>query len=205
MQKRFCRLGFSVAAAAATLAAVACDEAAVSRAATSSGPSQSGVVARVGEREITLDQVDEKARLANMKAFQELYEARKDALEGLVADALLEQEARAQGVSREDLEAKEIRAKVVPVDSPAVEAFYNQNRARLGGQSLEDLGPQIRAFLVSRSEAAARETYLAELRAKAKIDISLDPPRVPIQVAANERIKGPSSAPVTIVEYSDFQ
>ncbi len=207
MQERFYRLGVIVAAAA--LIGVACDEGAVSGASASGGEpktqSQSGVVAHVGDQEITLDEVDARARQANMKAFQELYEARKDALDELVSDALLEQEARARGTSKDDFEAKEIRSKVAPVEQKDVEAFYNQNRARLGGQSLEDLAPQIRAFLVSRNEAVARQGYLDELRGKSKVDIALDPPRTPIQVAANERAKGLSEAPVTIVEYSDFQ
>lgn len=202
MHDRFHSLGFVVTIA---LVAAGCDEAAVSRASASGGQSPSGVVARVGEREITLAEVDEKAQLANMKAFQDLYDARKDALDALVAEALLDQEARTRGMSKEDLEAKEIQSKVAPVDPKDVEAFYDQNRGRLGGQPLEDLAPQIRAFLVSRNEAVARQGYLAELRGKSKIDISLDPPRVSIQVADNERVKGPPSAPVTIVEYSDFQ
>lgn len=204
MYERFYRTGV-VIASAAVLVGVACDQAAVSRASTSVGESQKGVVARVGDQEITLDQVDARARQSNMRAFQELYDARKDALDELVADALLEQEARARGMSKEDLETKEIQSKVPPVSQQDVEAFYNQNRGRLGGQSLENIGPQIRDFLVSRNQAVARQGYVAELRAKAKIDISLDPPRTPIEVAKNERIKGPWDAPVTIVEYSDFQ
>jgi hypothetical protein len=35
--------------------------------------------------------------------------------------------------------------------------------------------------------------------------VSLDPPRVPIQVARGERLKGDFDAKITIVEYSDFQ
>jgi hypothetical protein len=37
------------------------------------------------------------------------------------------------------------------------------------------------------------------------VDVSLDPPRVPITVAEGERVKGSETASVTIVEYSDFQ
>jgi hypothetical protein len=51
----------------------------------------------------------------------------------------------------------------------------------------------------------ARQTYLTSLREKAEVAITLDPPRVPITVAEGERVKGSAEAPVTIVEYSDFQ
>lgn len=171
----------------------------------SGGSNETGVVARVGDRTITLAEVDERALQSNMKAFQELYDARREAIEELVADALLQQEAGSRGISKDDLVAAEIDAKVPEVTQQDVEAFYNQNRARLGGQTLEQIGPQIHAFLVAQNESVARQTFLASLRSKTTVAISLDPPRVPIRVADNERVKGPENAPVTIVEYSDFQ
>ncbi len=87
-----------------------------------------------------------------------------------------------------------------------IEDFYNQNRERIPPeQTLELLSGQIREFLVARNEATAREGYLSGLREKAEVDVSLDPPRVPIIVADGERMKGGTEAPITIVEYSDFQ
>ncbi|HEY7699530.1 MAG TPA: SurA N-terminal domain-containing protein, partial [Vicinamibacteria bacterium] len=153
MHERFCRLG--VAFIAAAVVGAACDETAAPQTSAAGGKTRGGVVAHVGDQQITLDEVDARAQKANMKAFQELYEARKEALEELVADALLEQEARARGMSQEDLEAKEIHGKVAAVDEQEVRAFYDQNRARLGDRTLEELAPQIRAFLVSRNEAIA--------------------------------------------------
>ncbi|MGH9321781.1 MAG: SurA N-terminal domain-containing protein [Vicinamibacteria bacterium] len=189
----------------AIILGVACDKAPASPQASSGSSSDSSVVARVGERKITLGEVDERARMANMAAFQELYGARREALEELVAEALLEQEAKKQGVTSEELQAREIKSRVAEVTSEDVESFYDQNRGRLGGQTLEQIGGQIREFLGARNESLARESYLTTLREGAEIDVSLDPPRAPIQVAEGERIKGSPSAPITIVEYSDFQ
>jgi hypothetical protein len=196
---------FEVVALAGVLSlSVACEKAPASQAST--GSRDPGIVAaRVGDREITLKEVDEKAVQTNMKAFQELYNARRQALEELVAEALLDDEARSRGTTREELVAQEIESKIAPVTSEEVELFFNQNRARLGQQTLEQIGPQIREFLEARNGAMARESYLEGLRAKANVAISLDPPRVPIVVARGERLKGPMDAPVTIVEYSDFQ
>jgi hypothetical protein len=194
--------------AGALFLSVSCDKAPASQAARSSSgsASDSSVVARVGEREITLKEVDERAMKANMAAFQQLYDVRRQALEELLSDALLEQEAKTRGITKEELEAQEIRSKIREVTPKDVEDFFNQNRARIPPeQTLEQLSGQIREYMAAQNELAARESYLSALRAKANVDVSLDPPRVPITVADGERVKGPKGAPVTIVEYSDFQ
>ena len=191
----------------ALLLILACQRAPASQASSSGsgGRSDSPVAARVGDTEITLEQVDEKALQTNMSAYQALYDARKQALEELVAEALLDEEARSQGISREELVDREIDSKIVEVTNEEVEQFYNQNRPRLGDQTLDQIGGQIREYLQSRNDAAARQAYLSALRAGASVNVSLDPPRVPIRVAREERLKGDSDAKITIVEYSDFQ
>jgi hypothetical protein len=108
-------------------------------------------------------------------------------------------------VSKEELVAQEIDAKLPEVSAEDVQTFFDQNRDRLGGQTLDQIGGQIREFLISRNGAVAKQKYIAGLRAKTTVDVTLEPPRVEITVARNERTKGPEEAPVTIVEYSDFQ
>jgi hypothetical protein len=162
------------------------------------------VVANVGDEAITLDDVDRKAIEMTMNA-QQLYEARKNAVAELIAESLLRQAAAERGVSVDELVEEEINTKIQAVTEADVEQFYEGNRARMGGQTLESIGPQIRAYLESQSEAVAKESFLTELRDAAVVSVALQPPRTPITVAANEPSKGPEEAPITIVEYSDFQ
>jgi hypothetical protein len=174
--------------------------------ATSERAPDPSVVARVGDREITLGEVDARAIKANMAVFQQLYDARRQAIDELLAEALLEQEAGRLGITREELETREIRSKIPEVTATDVEDFFNENRARIpAGQTLEQLSGQIREFLTARNQVTTRESYLSTLREKVDVEVSLDPPRVPIVVADGERVKGSEEAPVTIVEYSDFQ
>ena len=205
----YCRgRGRVLSLAGALILSVSCDKAPASQAAQarSEGASDANVVARVGDREITLVEVDERALKANMAVFQQLYDARRQAVEELLAEALLEQEAGRLGISREELETQEIRSKIPEVTAKDVEDFFNQNRGRIPpGQTLEQLSGQIREYLTARNQVTARESYLSGLREKADVDVSLEPPRVPIAVADGERVKGSEGAPVTIVEYSDFQ
>ncbi|HXV62641.1 MAG TPA: hypothetical protein VEK15_18220 [Vicinamibacteria bacterium] len=167
--------------------------------------SESDVVARVGDREITLKDVDARAVQTNMQAFQQLYDARRQAVDDLVAEALIAEEAAARDLTEDELIAREVTANIRKVDEAEVEEFFNQNRNRLGGQSLEQVGPQIRQYLEARNETVARAIFIERLRSEMTVKVSLAPPRIPITVASGERMKGPADAKVTIVEYSDFQ
>jgi hypothetical protein len=163
------------------------------------------VAARIGDRAITLEEVDRKAIASNMAAYQELYSARRGALEDLIAEALLDREAASRSLSRDELVRLEITAKVTPVSQADVESFYNENRSRLGERTLDQMAGQVRQFLEMQNERMVRESLLERLKEKVAIEVALDPPRVPITVARNEPAKGPSDAKITIVEYSDFQ
>ncbi len=78
----------SLAAGALVLSA-SCDKAPASQTAraSSEAASEPSIVARVGDREITLAEVDQRALKANMAVFQQLYDARRQAIEDLLAEA----------------------------------------------------------------------------------------------------------------------
>ena len=173
--------------------------------AASQSSSDETIVAKVGDKEFTLDQVDERAVRTSMKTYQDLYNVRQGVLGELIADALLESEAESRGVSVEDLVETEVTSKLVPVTEADVESFYNANRGRMRGQSHEQMDGQIRQFLQARNESAARESFVDELKEDADVTVLLDPPRVRLQIADSDRVKGSAEAKVTIVEYSDFQ
>jgi len=207
MELNFWRYG-AFATVASLLLAVACGTASHSETQVQAKGNQRSdelVVATIGERTITLGDVDQKLLETNVSVFQELYNARREVLGELVAELLLSEEAAARGITQEELVAEEISAQVPPVTDAEVQAFYEQNRARLRGQTLEQMNGQIREFMVARNEQAARQAFIDGLRADANVSIALEAPRVSVVVASNERIRGPEDAEITIVEYSDFQ
>jgi hypothetical protein len=165
----------------------------------------SEVAARVGDRTLTLDEVDAKARQMSMQAYQALHDARKAALEELISEQLIETEAAARGITREALVQQEVNAKIVNPDAEQVRAFYEQNRPSMRGRPLEEMSSAIRNHLAGQSREQAMGALLASLRTKYGVDVSLEPPRVPVTIAANDPTKGPDTAPVRIVEFSDFQ
>ena len=163
------------------------------------------VVARVGDHEITLDEVDRQATQTDAQAYQALYEARQKALETMMTDRLLDDEAAARGITREALLDLEVNQKTARPSAEQIQSFYEQNQARMGGRPLEEMSGQIGNFLMTQSRQQAMRALLVELRGKSAVEVTLEPPRVPVTIAANDPTKGPAGAPVQILEFSDFQ
>ena len=74
------------------------------------------------------------------------------------------------------------------------------------GQSLEVMAPAIRRYLQDQQTEAARAQLIAELRKSGpEVRVLFDVPRHEIELSADDPSQGSASAPVTLVEFSDFQ
>jgi protein-disulfide isomerase len=170
-------------------------------------PAPTEVVATVGSSEITLAEVDDKAleqpAPAGVKLSQALYDAREAALDDIIANRLLDAAAKAQGVDRPALIEKEITAKIPPVSDAEIAAWYKANQNRVQGAPLDQVRQPIKNYLTQERMQAVREQYLDTLRAKTPVRTMLEPPRQ--KVAANGPAKGSPSAPIELIEFSDFQ
>ena len=168
------------------------------------------VVATVGSTSITLAQVDQKAlemptgNFGSVKLSQALYEARRTALEGIIDTLLLDQDAKRRSREPAALLQEEVTSKVKPPTDEDISGWYQANQPRLQGASLDQVREPIKAFLLRERTTAAREQYLGRLKAAATIHVKLEPPRQ-VVASAGHASKGPSNAPVELIEFSDFQ
>ena len=171
----------------------------------SAAPAGGGeVVAEVDGQKITAAELDRHAAGELAKIRDQEYEARKNALEDLITQRLLEKQAVAKGMTTQELMRQEVEAKL-PEPTPAqIQEIYNQNRDRVGGRSREEVTPQIVASLKQQWAQERAQAYARELRESARVKIVLDQPRTDVPVAADAQVRGPAAAPVTIVEYSDY-
>jgi protein-disulfide isomerase len=170
----------------------------------------SDVVATVGATSITLAEVDDRAlqqpasNFGGIKLSQALYEARRAAVDELIATTLMDQEAKSRGVERAALIEQEITAKVSPVSDSEIAQWYQANQARVQGASLDQVRQPIRSYLTQERMQIARQQYLDTLRSKTPVRVALEPPRQSVS-AADGAAKGPANAPIEIIEFSDFQ
>lgn len=123
-------------------------------------------------------------------------------LRDLVHGRLLDLEAGRTG-STADALLTSVRASAPPVETEAVEQFYLQNRERIP-YALTEVAGQIREFLQQEAEQRAEAEFLDDLERRFAVDYRLDPFRVAVD-ADGFAARGPAGAPVTIVEFSDFE
>jgi protein-disulfide isomerase len=161
------------------------------------------VVAVVNGKEITEQQLLERIHGEVLKLEAQMYQVRRNGTEELVSEYLLEQAAQARGLTGEQLLQQEVDAKVSEVADKEVDDFYAANQARIR-KPLDEVRPQIRNYLQQNKLTEARRIYLKGLRDKAQVKVYLTPPKVEVS-ADDAPFKGPADAPITIVEFSDFQ
>ncbi|MFN7940892.1 MAG: thioredoxin domain-containing protein [Thermoanaerobaculia bacterium] len=128
----------------------------------------------------------------------------EDGLNMILGDRLIQIEAKARGIDPQTLVQTEVAGKVSGVSDDEVGMFYAQNRSKFGGRPKEVVAGQIKQYLGQQQLAQAQQAYLEALKKKYGVRIGLEPLRYSPSTA-DSPTRGPESAPVTIVEFSDFQ
>ncbi|MCP4660479.1 MAG: DsbA family protein [bacterium] len=153
------------------------------------------VVARVNGIAISESKIMERAAGGLAKLERQRHELLVATINTEVIDHLLLLEAEKRGITREELMKIEVEDKVSEVAAADVDAFYAARQARIR-QPKQRVEGQIRKLL-------GYEAFVGRLKAVYEIEYLLEPFRV--EVAATGPAKGPKEAPVTIVEFSDFE
>jgi protein-disulfide isomerase len=194
--------GLLLAAGALVASPVAAvDKAKAARAQT---PPPANAVATVDGEAVT-DEDMAKAGGARYQTFKsQEYSAKREFMESAIGQKLLENEAKRRGISVDELRKQEVESKVEPVTDVQAKEFYDMNKARFGSLTEAEALDQIHAGLSQQRLQRKLSDYVGELRAKATVKVLLDPYRIDV-AAGDDPAKGPATAPVTVVEFSDFQ
>jgi len=147
-----------------------------------------------------------KLTQAEVKALTDLYDARRGAVDQYVTKRVLDAEAKAKGQTLEQWYEKEVIGSVAAPSEDEMKKFYEQNKAQMGGQSYDQIKDRIASFLKQQKGREHLTKTIEDLKAKHGVRIDVPQPNLPrVEVAATGPSRGPDKAPVTIVEFSDFQ
>lgn len=131
----------------------------------------------------------------------------KEGVEGYVLEQIVKAEATNRGLPNIDALIKaEVEDKVpAPTDAEILKLF---NLGKSDGQlprgvTMKQVKPEIVKMLTEQAKQEKARALFTELKDKADINVQLPERRA--QVAAIGPAKGPESAPITIIEFSDFQ
>jgi len=168
----------------------------------SSGESGSNtVVAKIGAHAVTQGEVDSKVAA-------QLYDLRKQALDDIIDDYLVQQAARKAGLKPNEYLEKQVNSSSPRVSSAEAEKYYNQHKAQLdtrtGVHSFAEIKTRLVDALQHQQDQEARDQVLQKLRAENHISVLLTAPRVSVASAGHPSM-GAAAAPITIVEFGDFQ
>src|SRR5262245_55142499 len=131
------------------------------------------------------------------------YTLKSDALEKLVLNKLIEAEAKKKGLTAEALLEREVDSKIPEPSDDEAKGYYLAGK---GATTLpfDQIKAQVKRLLKTAEIQQGREKYADSLRAKADVIVLLRPPKLEIGYDA-ARVRGDAKAPVTIVEFADFE
>jgi protein-disulfide isomerase len=165
------------------------------------------VVATVGDHKISEKDLDaavqpqiDQMRAALEKRVNELiadktFDVKRQTLEKMTDDYLLQQAAQRDKMSVADYVKKESTGKNAVSDADA-KKYFDQNKGNSTIQ-FDQIKPQLLAML-------NRQALLERLRKDEPVKILLEPKRVAVN-STGHPAEGSKDAPVTIVEFTDFQ
>jgi protein-disulfide isomerase len=168
------------------------------------------VAARFGDRAITVRELDDRWKqeepAAKAQAEQAIYDGRKAALDAIIADALVAQAAKAKGLTPEAFVQAEVAKRAKPVGDTDVRNFYVQNSDRMQGRSFDQMSGAIHQYLEQQQQETAKQTLITELKKSGPaIRVVMEVPRTTVAIGPDDPSQGKADAPVTVVEFSDFQ
>jgi protein-disulfide isomerase len=180
------------------------------------GPSGRGneVVATIGERTIYLRDLEAHWQAKDARTFARFHQQLSDmlhrALDDLINDHLVAEQAKKRGITPEQLLLAEVARSVAAQPEPSdqeVGELYVRLGAQAKGLTLEEARPTLLAYVRQQRAADARARYMEALRKEAgpALSVRLERPRFKVKAAPTDPARGASKALVEIIEYSDFE
>jgi len=172
------------------------------------------IVATVAETLITNIQLDEaaskqldllqKERLAfEASQRKKKHQILEDQLHKMIDVELLNREAKARNISKEKLLELEINKQVRPPTSEEIDRFYNKNKTRIRSPK-DQVEKRIIRHLEQVKKQRAHRQFIDRLKQKHKTTYLLGSFYEKVATQGHPFI-GPPNAPITIIEFSDFQ
>jgi protein-disulfide isomerase len=163
---------------------------------------EDAVLAEVDGVKLTQTDYDRTHPTALFQARNALYAAYRKATDQLIDDYLLERQAKKEGLTVDQLLEKHVNG-AIPKD-PSDEVLHVYYEGVDTKEPFETVRPQIVESLRGRRIAKAKAAYLLSLRTEARIIVRVGPPRAQISLK-DIPIRGQADAPVTIVEFADYE
>lgn len=165
------------------------------------------VVATVGTHKITQKDLDAKIkpRLDSLKRQfdSQVYQLKTQALDSMTKQYLVEQAAKKENLSIDEYFKRHVEAKKV-TEADAKKYYTEHKELAARYPKYDEIKTKLVEALQQQEEQQQREALVEKLSKEAGVKVMLTPPRMVVQSEGHPEV-GPKDAPITIVEFSDFQ
>jgi len=139
----------------------------------------------------------------------DIYRMKKEKLDQIITEKILEKEAKRQGKTPENLVEEIAPSGSLRVEESEIDKYLQENQGRLQEYrgSMQELRERLKAFLEQQKRSQIVIDYARGLEPRYNVRVLLPAPTMP-KTKVDTRgapSKGPSDAPVTIIEFSDYQ
>src|SRR5579872_3113221 len=161
----------------------------------------SSVVAQVGGVPVTMSDLEQEESSKLLSAHYQYYQAETRALNELIDKKLIEQEAKKENITVEQLLDREVNSKIKDATEDQMKVYYE-------GLEVEQPYEAVRGKIVEKIHQLRadklRNAYVATLRAKTTVYVALAPPKVNVDTQNGPTV-GPEKPQVTLVEFADYE
>ncbi|HYS54260.1 MAG TPA: thioredoxin domain-containing protein [Thermoanaerobaculia bacterium] len=169
-----------------------------------SAGAQPAAVATIGNDPVSSAKLEELVGNQLLRFRTEEYQVQRRILDSYIAEELLRRETEARKITFKELFRSEIEAKVSPVTPEEAKAVYESGAGPSTSLAEPEALREITARLQQQRIRRRRAEFVRELRKSANVKVFLEPPRLSVDASGGQS-KGPAAAPVTIVEFTDFE
>jgi protein-disulfide isomerase len=165
---------------------------------------EDAVLATLNGENITDSQIQPRIKNSMMKVMAQMYEIKRDAVDEMIDDKLLEQEAKKRGVATDALIKAEIDSKITTPTDDEARAMYEVYKKRFGNKTYEEVAPMVKSQLVSQKKQKLYGEFLEKLRKVAKLSYKIERPSFAVSMDDDAHIGNPT-APIKVIEFTDYQ
>jgi protein-disulfide isomerase len=159
------------------------------------------VIAEVGGQKLTLGDLQQQLGGKLLQARYQYYMNQRKALDQLIDDKLLEIEARNRDLSVDELLKTVVYRGVKDPTEDQMQVYYEGTES---AESYEAMRDQILDHIRELRRDKARANFVKGLRNNARVQVLLEPPLIDVNLK-DAYEKGPTTSPVTLVEFADYE
>jgi len=164
-----------------------------------------GVVAKIGDEEITEDALigDDKLDFFELKKRE--YDLKMDRLNKLLVDKLVGAEAKKANMSLDDFISKKITGGEIKISDKDYKKFVAEKHIP-ESQINPQIQERIKSYLQTLKKQELVTEHVSKLTHGKPVEVYFNKPKMQVNVEVGQApVFGKEGAPITVVEFSDFQ